>query len=47
MEFINLPNKGKISPLCCEDNPNCGTCIDSGCNDCQCGCVPMIARPCI
>jgi len=33
MDFISVPDKGEIIPMC-ETDGNCGTCINPGCNYC-------------
>jgi hypothetical protein len=52
MEFLSLPNKGSITPLCCGDNPDCQGCYDLGCFDCACnpsfaGCDNNLCYSCV
>ncbi|WP_158607753.1 hypothetical protein [Petrotoga sp. HWH.PT.55.6.1] len=30
MEFLELPNKGSVTPLCCGDDGNCEPCYLTG-----------------
>ncbi|PNR92956.1 hypothetical protein [Petrotoga sp. HWHPT.55.6.3] len=48
MEFLELPNKGSVTPLCCGDDGNCEPCYpDGSCHNPVCGCQAGCQGVCV